>query len=109
MSTRIGKEVNWKHFVHGLSGMFCSSLNFLDLESPLYSSGIIHKNSNEFDDYYVGSLSKESVCTENLTPFKSMIPTNIGLVELLNPLKLFDTHYSSFVINFQREKLKKIN
>eukprot|EP00835_Amoeboradix_gromovi_P001767 NODE_88_length_21932_cov_0.317867.p5 type:complete len:374 gc:universal NODE_88_length_21932_cov_0.317867:1698-577(-) len=65
-----------------LSGLFCASLNSIESVSL-------------FKGFYHGKLPQETVCTENLTPFLKLLPCNnrMGLVELLNPLALFDGYY----------------
>lgn len=66
---------NWKGLVHSLSGLICASLNFLDLTTHSYASGTV-SDSVSFNNYFrYGTLSREIVCTENLTPFKSLLPT----------------------------------
>lgn len=104
----------WKGLVHALSGLFCASLNFLDISSPSYATGVVSDsplsfrpwgNTNgtlESEYFRYGTLSRETVCTENLTPFKKLLPSRgkDGISELLNPLKLYDANFHSMGIHF---------
>ncbi len=73
----------WTKLVNGLSGQFCASLNFLDTTqavSPKWSfqpRGITPYgfNSSEAAEHFrSGTLPGENVCTENLTPWKKLLP-----------------------------------
>ena len=71
---------NWKGLVHALSGQFCSSLNFVtSAETTKPKLGFKplgvwpSKNISETHLRYA-TLSKETVCTENLSPWKKLLP-----------------------------------
>ncbi|KAN0029498.1 hypothetical protein ACTA71_007627 [Dictyostelium dimigraforme] len=51
-----------------------------------------------------GILPRESVCTENLTPWVKLLPCReqSGLGKLLNPHKLYDVHYHSMSITIRK-------
>lgn len=94
----------WKGLVNSLAGMTCASLNFIDETnsvSPLYTlypQGAIRADKpfqNSLLRYAV--LAQENVCTENLTPFKKLLPCvgRAGLSAFLAAKPLFDSHYNS--------------
>ncbi|KAG2377639.1 hypothetical protein C9374_009155 [Naegleria lovaniensis] len=101
----------WDYLVNELSGLFCASINFLTFDSRrVYDSGIVNfmnhdigKNDHSTTTIY-GTLSEETVCTENLTPFKSILPYrgNRGISALLIPKLLFDSDYVSLVLDITR-------
>lgn len=113
-STRTSVDSQWKGLVHALSGLFCASLNFLDISSPSYATGVVSNSPHSFRPwgdtndttnqayFRYGTLSRETVCTENLTPFKKLLPSRgkDGISELLNPLKLYDANFHSMGIHF---------
>lgn len=49
------------------------------------------------------SLSNENVCTENLTPWKKLLPCGFkaGLSGMLNAIKLYDASYHSISVHFR--------
>jgi phosphatidylinositol glycan class T len=66
---------NWKGLVHALSGLLCGSLNFLDTTTQsTYASGVVSGLGSD-PTFRYGTLSHETVCTENLTPFKKLLPS----------------------------------
>lgn len=70
---------NWKGLVHALSGLFCASLNFFDTTTYSYATGIV-SNSDLDDRFRYGTMSRETVCTENLTPWKKLLPSRAKVV-----------------------------
>lgn len=106
-STNIDEQ--WKELTETLSGLFCASLNFINLSnsfSPQMTfrpSGVTDmKNVNNSYIRYA-SLPREIVCTENLTPWKKLLPcdSKSGLATLLNSGKLHNTNYHSLGIHFR--------
>lgn len=98
----------WKNLVNALSGLVCASLNFIDEKvtvSPQYTfrpRGIVSpdlKFHNSFLRY--AAVPYENVCTENLTPFKKLLPcySKAGLSSMLNAKPLFDSNYHSQTIS----------
>ena len=74
-------DKTWKELVNTLSGLFCSSLNFLDAKAtvaPRWSfrpRGITLSGYATFSKFVrYGALPREIVCTENLTPWKKLLP-----------------------------------
>ncbi|KAK6623722.1 hypothetical protein RUM43_009574 [Polyplax serrata] len=98
----------WRKLTASLSGLLCASLNFLDDTnsiSPQYSfrhagvvSDIVDPNLLRY-----GTLPQEVVCTENLTPWKKLLPCNSkkGLASLLNAGYIHNTNYHSLGIHLR--------
>ena len=99
----------WKDITSELSGQFCASINFIDNSAtvqPKYSfrpEGVIDSNYLKNSSVFYGALPHESVCTENLTPFKKLLPcfATKGLATLLNAQYLFNSYYFSMAIDFR--------
>lgn len=114
MYTWFSKELTdvdnqWKLLSESMSGLFCASLNFIDTSNSLHPqlsfkpSGVhrsMHSNSS-FLRY--AHLPREIVCTENLTPWKKLLPCDSkrGLASLLNSGRLHNTKYHSLGIHFR--------
>jgi GPI-anchor transamidase subunit T len=69
-----------------------------------YQSGTVSPSN---DNIKYGTLSRETVCTENLTPFKKLLATRgkDGLSSLLNPLELYK-NFHSMGLFFEKKKEK---
>ena len=93
-----GPEETWDRLVMSLSGIFCAGLNLLDSTRthrlPSADPNLISMH---------GMLPKETVCTENLTPFVKLLPCGnaAGLGTLLNPTRIFDADYA--LLTFEAE------
>ena len=83
----------WEGLTDGLAGLLCASLNKLDRTqavTPKYSfqpRGVLGHNLTGYGSHFrYGTLPKENVCTENLTPWKKLLPCKgkRGLGVLLN-------------------------
>ncbi|KAK3085312.1 hypothetical protein FSP39_001351 [Pinctada imbricata] len=73
----------WSDLVNALSGLFCSSLNFMDSKSTVIPRWTFRPAGLADEGYSLQSarvrysaLPKEIVCTENLTPWKKLLPCN---------------------------------
>ena len=71
----------WAELVNALSGLFCTSLNFMDSKAtviPRWSFRPMGLASEyySFDSRFMrySALPKEIVCTENLTPWEKLLP-----------------------------------
>ncbi|CAI4039561.1 hypothetical protein SMKI_08G2290 [Saccharomyces mikatae IFO 1815] len=100
--------LNWKKLANSLSGLFCSSLNFIDesrttFPRQSYVSDIVSPLFNDTEKLYLmrASLPNEPICTENLTPFIKLLPTRgkSGLTSLLDGHKLFDSLWNSISLD----------
>lgn len=104
---------NWNILMSELSGTFCSSVNFINSEKITFINDIqsyydvdlldqipITNEDNEMF-FLRGSLANEAVCTENLSPFLRILPTNgkTGLSSLINGNRLFDSYWNSMSID----------
>ncbi|XP_064640505.1 GPI transamidase component PIG-T-like [Lineus longissimus] len=94
----------WSELSNALSGQFCASLNFMDGKStvlpkwsfrPHGAADPHYANLNRHGRY--SALPRESVCTENLTPWKKLLPcsSKVGLAALFDARKLYDSDYHS--------------
>ncbi|KAK9365359.1 GPI transamidase component PIG-T [Lipomyces kononenkoae] len=113
-------ESRWYELVNALSGLFCASLNFVDSsrttpnpisfrpDSNMRSSFLTYpdsgsSNSSSSDLHlYHGSLPRETVCTENLTPFLKLLPCKgrAGISSLLDGHRIFDSKWQSMALDF---------
>lgn len=97
----------WLTLTNALSGLFCASLNFIDstrTTRPVMSFQPAgdHPNSTMSDLHLLhGTLPREVVCTENLTPFLKLLPCKgkAGISSLLDGHKLFDASWQSMSID----------
>lgn len=97
----------WLTLTNALSGLFCASLNFIDgtrTTRPVMSfqpEGD-HPNVTAANMHLLyGTLPREVVCTENLTPFLKLLPCKgkAGIASLLDGHKLFDASWQSMAID----------
>ncbi|KAJ0980443.1 hypothetical protein J5N97_008698 [Dioscorea zingiberensis] len=88
-------DENWKGLTHALSGIFCSSVNFLE-SSTAYSAPHWGLRVNSSSMRY-GALPREAVCTENLTPWLKLLPCRdkAGLASLLDRPSIYRGYYHS--------------
>ncbi|KAK8787914.1 phosphatidylinositol glycan anchor biosynthesis class T [Amblyomma americanum] len=97
----------WKNLTNALSGQLCASLNFVDdtvTVSPKRSfrpQGWVRSANSSLLRY--AALPRESVCTENLTPWKKLLPcsSKAGLATLLHALQLFIANYISLALDLK--------
>lgn len=113
----------WKELCGILSGLFCASFSFIDKSNtvqpeytfrPTFSPGTGKANLNNINTskYTVrhATLPREIVCTENLTPWKKLLPGNRheGLRSLLNSGFIHTTNYHSLGLHLRRLNRKPI-
>ncbi|KAF7955522.1 hypothetical protein EAE96_004448 [Botrytis aclada] len=99
----------WLTLTNALSGLFCASLNFIDstrTTRPVLSFQPVNDHSNStLENLHLlhGTLPREVVCTENLTPFLKLLPCKgkAGISSLLDGHKLFDASWQSMSIDVQ--------
>ncbi|XP_060913130.1 GPI transamidase component PIG-T [Labrus mixtus] len=97
----------WKELTNVLSGIFCASLNFIDSTNTVQPSasfkplGIGNDTDHRFLRY--ATLPREIVCTENLTPWKKLLPcgSKAGLAVLLKSEKLFHSSFHSQAVHIR--------
>ncbi|XP_048033959.1 LOW QUALITY PROTEIN: GPI transamidase component PIG-T [Megalobrama amblycephala] len=98
---------NWKELTNVLSGIFCASLNFIDLTNTVQPSasfkplGLGNATDHRFLRY--ATLPREIVCTENLTPWKKLLPcgSKAGLAVLMKSEKLFHSSFHSQAVHIR--------
>ncbi|KAK4440481.1 GPI transamidase component PIG-T [Sesamum alatum] len=88
-------EDSWKNLTHALSGLFCASINFLE-QSTSYSAPQWSFQSVSGKLRY-GTLPREAVCTENLTPWLKLLPCRdkAGLSSLMDRPSIYRSYYHS--------------
>ncbi|TDG39077.1 hypothetical protein AWZ03_014502 [Drosophila navojoa] len=92
----------WMRLANVFSGILCASLNFVDNTNSIAPKHIFRPQfmesghrSQQFVRY--ATLPREIVCTENLTPWKKLLPCGSasGLATLLNSGYVHNTKYHS--------------
>ncbi|XP_075157240.1 phosphatidylinositol glycan anchor biosynthesis class T [Haematobia irritans] len=102
-------DEQWQRITNTFSGIVCASLNFMDKTNtitpkygfrPQFSDSPL---SNVTKHLRYSSLPREIVCTENLTPWKKLLPCNshYGFASLLNSGHVHNTNYHSLAIKFR--------
>lgn len=96
----------WKELCGTLSGLLCASFSFIDQTNtmkPKFSFRPQFNLKNDFNSTFLryGTLPHEIVCTENLTPWKKLLPCNSkdGFASLLNADKIYSSNYHSIGIH----------
>ncbi|XP_034834289.1 GPI transamidase component PIG-T [Maniola hyperantus] len=104
-------DTQWKKLSSTLSGLFCASLNFIESfntitpKMALWPMGVNSKSrQNITSQLRYASLPREIVCTENLTPWKKLLPceSSHGFSSLLNSRMIHNTNYHSIGIHIRR-------
>lgn len=88
-------DASWKNLTHTLSGLFCASINFLE-SSTTYSAPEWSFQPSSSSLRY-GTLPREAVCTENLTPWLKLLPCRdkAGLSALMHRPSIYRGFYHS--------------
>ncbi|PON42562.1 GPI transamidase component PIG-T [Parasponia andersonii] len=88
-------DASWKNLTHSLSGLFCASINFLE-SSTTYSAPQWGFRSASGSLRY-GTLPREAVCTENLTPWLKLLPCRgkDGIAALMDRPSIYKGFYHS--------------
>ncbi|XP_033101551.1 GPI transamidase component PIG-T-like [Anneissia japonica] len=98
----------WAGLVNALSGQFCASLNFIDSTTSIQPTLSFRPEGLLPDGYPTdsrllryASLPRENVCTENLTPWKKLLPCTsmAGLGTLLQATHLYNANYHSLAVH----------
>ncbi|XP_013389668.1 GPI transamidase component PIG-T [Lingula anatina] len=107
-TTNIDKK--WSDLVNALSGLFCASLNFMD-KTATVSPKLSFRPLGAADQWIAtnstylryAAMPGEMVCTENLTPWKKLLPcdTKAGLSTFFKSGKLYDTSYHSLGVYYK--------
>lgn len=99
----------WKRVTSTFSGIVCASLNFMDKTNTIapkfgFQPQFVSPSSKNFTKHVrFSSLPREIVCTENLTPWKKLLPCNSrhGFASLLNSGHVHNTNYHSLALKFR--------
>lgn len=103
-------EDRWKLLTNSLSGQFCASINFIDstrTTRPQFSfqhdGAGTKKTSKSTAQLRHGSLPREVVCTENMTPILKLLPCKgkAGIASLLEGHRPFDASWQTMAIDVQ--------
>ncbi|KAK7287363.1 hypothetical protein RIF29_00635 [Crotalaria pallida] len=88
-------DAYWKNLTHALSGLFCASINFL--ESSTSYSAPKWAFQSALGSLRYGTLPREAVCTENLTPWLKLLPCRdkAGLSALMDRPSIYRSFYHS--------------
>ena len=97
----------WITLNNALAGLFCASMNFIDstrTTRPVMTFEPLgdHANDTTSELHLLhGTLPREVVCTENLTPFLKLLPCKgkAGISSLLDGHKLFDSTWQTMSID----------
>ncbi|KAH8776535.1 Gpi16 subunit, GPI transamidase component [Diaporthe sp. PMI_573] len=97
----------WLTLTNALSGLFCASLNFIDSTRTIRPAMSFQLEGDHSDavasnlHLLHGTLPREVVCTENLTPFLKLLPCKgkAGIASLLDGHKVFDSSWQSMAID----------
>ncbi|XP_055684332.1 GPI transamidase component PIG-T [Lutzomyia longipalpis] len=102
-------DEQWRKLVATLSGLLCASLGFIDdtnTVQPHYTIRPQFYASAPLNSTYVrySTLPHEVVCTENLTPWKKLLPCghSEGFLSLLNSNHIHSTNYHSLGIHVRQ-------
>uniref|UniRef100_M4BHF4 GPI transamidase component PIG-T n=1 Tax=Hyaloperonospora arabidopsidis (strain Emoy2) TaxID=559515 RepID=M4BHF4_HYAAE len=96
----------WKGITSQLGGIFSASLNQMDVtvvtellpfSSPLELGAFSMASGDPGHTFLHGSLAREELCTENLTPWLKMLPCRAiaGLGSLIDPINVLSGEYLS--------------
>ena len=102
-------DKNWIGFTNALSGLFCASLNFMNkgvTANPQLSfrpTGLVKDGKVDTKFLRYAALSRETPCTENLTPWLKLLPCGSvsGPAFLLNPRWLQHSRFLSIGLHFK--------
>ncbi|PWW80305.1 Gpi16 subunit, GPI transamidase component [Tuber magnatum] len=100
-------DARWTTLNNALSGLFCASLNFIDstrtIRPVMSFQPAGHHSPESLERLHLlhGTLPREPVCTENLTPFLKLLPCKgkAGISSLLDGHRLFDAQWQSMSID----------
>lgn len=103
-------DVQFKNLCATLSGLLCASLSFIDgtnTQEPRHSfRPQFHVPASKKSDMAVrySNLPHEVVCTENLTPWKKLLPCgkDLGLLSLFNSDYVHSTSYHAIGIHIRQ-------
>lgn len=105
-------DVQFKNLCATLSGLLCASLSFIDetnIQEPQHSfRPQFYAPASERNNLALrySNLPHEVVCTENLTPWKKLLPCgkDLGFLSLFNSDYVHSTSYHAIAIHMRQMK-----
>ena len=89
-----------------MSGKFCASISSIDKTTSTSPKFLLQPKFNDknLTNNYYASLPDETVCTENLTPWKKLLPcySKSGLSSLLNSVFILNSNYFSLSVDLEQ-------
>ncbi|ETN76312.1 Gpi16 subunit, GPI transamidase component, partial [Necator americanus] len=99
-------DAKWRALINSLNGVFCTALTSVVPEltsSPKFGFKRLDTGTTYQMELRHSALGRETVCAENLTPWKKLLPCKqSGLVTLFNPIKLYKSVYHSMGFELHR-------
>jgi len=99
-------DKTWKEITDYLSGKFCASISSVDKSTSVSPKNLLQAKFNERNSTknFYSSLPHETVCTENLTPWKKLLPcySNAGLSSILNSVFILNSNYFSLSVDLEQ-------
>lgn len=99
----------WIELSEALSGLLCASFSFVEKTntiSPQFSFRPSSSNGGSSNSSFIryAALPREVVCTENLTPWKKLLPCDPheGFMSLLNAQQIYSTNYHSLGVHVRQ-------
>lgn len=93
----------WIDLSEALSGLLCASFSFVEETNTISPQFSFHSSMSNSSSLFLryASLPREIVCTENLTPWKKLLPCDPqeGLLSLLNAQQIYSTNFHSLAIH----------
>jgi GPI-anchor transamidase subunit T len=88
-------DASWKNLTHSLSGLFCASINLLESSSSYSAPKWAFQSA--LGSLRYGTLPREAVCSENLTPWLKLLPCRdkAGLSTLMDRPSIYGSFYHS--------------
>ncbi|XP_055603246.1 GPI transamidase component PIG-T [Uranotaenia lowii] len=102
-------DARWKQLCGTLSGLFCASLSFVDQTNTFRPEFSLRPQTYRFaggaePKIRYAALPREVVCTENLTPWKKLLPCKLreGFASLLTPDHVYSGNYHSLSVHMRK-------
>jgi GPI-anchor transamidase subunit T len=88
-------DASWKNLTHSLSGLFCASINLLESSSSYSAPTWAFQSA--LGSLRYGTLPREAVCSENITPWLKLLPcrAKAGLSSLMDRPSIYGSFYHS--------------
>nr|SVE92937.1 EOG090X043F [Moina brachiata] len=101
-------DSSWVGLVNSLSGLLCASFNFVTMANTIqprwtFTPEGLNLDGGNSSHIRYANLPREIVCTENLTPWKKLLPceSHSGLGELLDAKHMYNSNYHSLALDLR--------